>query len=53
MILEAETFALERWPDETRLYTYVNAKKIQSSNPGYCFIKAVGQSAESRSGIGW
>lgn len=36
LILEAEKLAWERWPGE-RLYTYVNAKKIQSSNPGYCF----------------
>lgn len=39
LILEAEQLAWSRWPDE-RLYTYVAPKKIQSSNPGYCFIKA-------------
>ena len=36
LILEAEQLAWKRWPDE-RLYTYVNARKIESSNPGYCF----------------
>lgn len=39
LILEAEQVALKRWPME-RLYTYVNAKKIKSKNPGYCFIAA-------------
>lgn len=36
LILEAERIAWRRWPGE-RLYTYVNAKKIASRNPGYCF----------------
>lgn len=36
LILEAEKFASERWPGE-RFYTYVNPKKIKSTNPGYCF----------------
>lgn len=40
LILEAERFAWEKWPKETRLYTYVNSKRIRSSNPGYCFLKA-------------
>lgn len=39
LILEAETYATARWPGE-RFYTYVNGEKIQSTNPGYCFIKA-------------
>ena len=39
LILEAEEFAKERWPNE-RFYTYVNAEKIQSVNPGYCFKMA-------------
>jgi len=39
LILEAEQMAWSRWPTE-RLYTYVNSKKILSSNPGYCFIMA-------------
>lgn len=39
LILEAEKFAWHRWAGE-RLYTYVNGKKIKSTNPGYCFLKA-------------
>jgi hypothetical protein len=36
LILEAEQIAWQRWPGE-RLYTYVNARKIRSVNPGCCF----------------
>lgn len=39
LIREAEELAWQRWPGE-RLYTYVNAKKIRSTNPGYCFKMA-------------
>ena len=39
LILEAEQLAWRRWPGE-RLYTYVNAKRIKSVNPGYCFKRA-------------
>lgn len=39
LILEAEQFARDRWPGE-RLYTYVNAGKVKSRNPGYCFKMA-------------
>lgn len=39
LILEAEQLAWKVWPGE-RLYTYVNPKKIKSSNPGYCFLMA-------------
>jgi hypothetical protein len=39
LILEAERWADERWPGE-RLYTYVNPRKVRSSNPGYCFTMA-------------
>ena len=39
LILEAEQLAWQRWPNE-RLYTYVNPRKIRSSNPGFCFLKA-------------
>jgi hypothetical protein len=39
LILQAEQIAMRRWPQE-RLFTYVNSKKIRSSNPGYCFKKA-------------
>jgi hypothetical protein len=39
LILEAERLAWLRWPGQ-RLYTYVNANRIKSVNPGYCFKKA-------------
>lgn len=41
LVLEAEGFAWVRWPLETRLYTYVNSRKIRpTSQPGRCFRKA-------------
>jgi hypothetical protein len=39
LINEAVKYAWKRWPEE-RLYTYVNPKKIKSTNPGYCFQMA-------------
>lgn len=39
LIREAEQIAWSIWPGE-RLYTYVNARKIKSNNPGYCFKRA-------------
>jgi hypothetical protein len=39
LILAAECYAWRRWPGE-RLYTYINPRKIRSSNPGYCFLRA-------------
>ncbi len=36
LILEAELWAWQRWPG-ARLYTFVNPRKIRSTNPGYCF----------------
>ena len=39
LILDAEALAWQRWPGQ-RLYTYVDADRIRSSNPGYCFKKA-------------
>lgn len=39
LILEAEAWAWEKWPGE-RLYTTVNPRKIRSTNPGCCFLKA-------------
>ena len=39
LIKEADRLADQRWPGE-RHYTYVNSRKIKSTNPGYCFIKA-------------
>lgn len=39
LIREADAIADRRWPGE-RHYTYVNPRKVQSRNPGYCFIQA-------------
>ena len=39
IILEAEQFAVARW-GAGRAYTYVDASKIRSVNPGCCFKKA-------------
>jgi hypothetical protein len=39
LILEAERLACKKWPGH-RLYTYVNPKKVNSTNPGYCFLMA-------------
>jgi hypothetical protein len=39
LIEEAVESAWRRWPGQ-RLYTYVAGNKVQSTNPGYCFIKA-------------
>ena len=39
LITEAMAIAWARWPGE-RLYTYVDAGEIRSSNPGYCFLAA-------------
>lgn len=39
MIKEADKLAWQHWA-EKRHYTYVNSKKITSSHPGYCFLKA-------------
>ena len=39
LIVAADDLADQRWPSQ-RHYTYVNASKIKSSNPGYCFQKA-------------
>jgi len=36
LIKEAELIAKNRWPGQ-RFYTYVNPRKVRSSNPGYCF----------------
>lgn len=39
LIRYADDVADNRWPGE-RHYTYVNPRKVRSSNPGFCFIKA-------------
>jgi hypothetical protein len=37
LIRAADEWAWKRWPEVARHYTYVNAHKTRSSNPGYCF----------------
>ena len=39
IILEAEQFAVDKW-GPNRAYTFVDARKIRSANPGYCFLMA-------------
>jgi hypothetical protein len=39
LIKEAVDLAWRRWPN-TRLFTFVRANKIKSSNPGFCFQMA-------------
>lgn len=39
LIRAADDFAWARWPGE-RLYTYVDASRVKSSNPGWVFIAA-------------
>ena len=50
LIREACILAWERWPG-TRLFSYVNGKKIRSTNPGHCFMMA-GWRKEGKSGKG-
>lgn len=39
LIREAMRLGWQRWPG-TRFYTYVNPRKVRSTNPGYCFLRA-------------
>jgi hypothetical protein len=39
LIRAADAIADRRWPGE-RHYTYVDPRKVRSTNPGYCFIMA-------------
>ena len=39
LVRQADAIADCIWPDR-RHYTYVNAKRIQSANPGFCFKRA-------------
>lgn len=39
LISEADAIADRKWPGE-RHYTYVNPRKVRSTNPGFCFLKA-------------
>jgi hypothetical protein len=38
LIGQACEIAWRRWPGE-RLYTFVNPRRVRSTNPGYCFIR--------------
>ncbi len=39
LIIAADLAAWQRWPGE-RHYSYVNPRRVRSSNPGFCFLKA-------------
>ena len=39
LVKEADDLAFQKWPGE-RHYTYVNSRKVLSTNPGYCFLMA-------------
>lgn len=39
LIREADELAFKEWPGE-RHYTFVDPRKVRSSNPGYCFLMA-------------
>ena len=39
IILEAEGMAEAKW-GKNRMFTYIDASKVKSSNPGYCFKMA-------------
>lgn len=39
LIKAAVAVAWDRWPGQ-RLYTYVNPRRIRSTNPGFCFLMA-------------
>ena len=51
LILSAEKEAFRRWPGE-RMFTYVDSRRVRSTNPGCCF-KAVGwrRCGESQKGL--
>ena len=40
LILAAEAWVRHAWPDVGRAFTYVDPAKVQSRNPGYCFLCA-------------
>lgn len=40
LILAAESDAWARWPQEERLFTFVDPAEVASPNPGYCFKRA-------------
>ena len=40
LIAGADEFAWRKWPHEPRHYTYVDPRRVRSSNPGFCFRRA-------------
>ncbi len=40
LIREADLIAWQKWPDDSRHFTYVKPSAVKSSNPGYCFLMA-------------
>ena len=40
LILQAEARAWQKWPEDQRLFTFVDPGEIASPNPGYCFKQA-------------
>lgn len=40
LVRAADRLAWDRWPDIARHFTYVDPNAVQSSNPGYCFLRA-------------
>ena len=51
LIRQADQIADRIWTCR-RHYTYVNPQKIQSTNPGFCFIQAGWRRVERRTGRG-
>lgn len=52
LIIDAMDLAFARWPQETRLFTFVRPASIRSTNPGYCFLCAGWQRCgRSQSGL--
>jgi len=39
IILEAEQHAINYW-GPNRMFTYIDGRKVRSSNPGYCYLMA-------------
>jgi hypothetical protein len=53
LVREADELAWQRWPNEPRHFTYVDASKIRPKrDPGRCFLRAGWQRAgQSKNGL--
>ncbi len=40
LIIAAEAWVRHAWPGVGRCFTYVDATRVRSPNPGYCFLRA-------------